>query len=306
MSALTLAYVRWRWLQLPAAVLIVLLQRFPMLRAAIAWEPAVSARTVVLLQGALLGVWTADEVHAQTGATRLSPSPGEEGNPGQGTVGVPFEGAVAIVGAPLTAASYRVTGTLPPGLEIPGITRETFNGLAVPITGTPTQAGTFQIFLQAWNMENLQGEGGQTFFDYSIVIEESDEPAVQLTLDSSPSSVDLDPGETATFATTATANEAISYQWFRYRSGETSPQALPGETAATFSINNVSVGDMGFYFVRLSSGHPDLHRRDQSLGEFDDAGEYSGGREIDARFCAAGHRRKISRGAGGGTAVGGV
>lgn len=241
-----------RWVQLPVALLMLLLQRMPMLRAVVAWEPMVSVRTVSILQGALLGSLGLSELHAQAGATTLSPAPGEVGNPGRGVVGEPFQAALAIVGAPVLAASYQVTGDLPAGLVVEGLNNTIFNGVAVPITGTPTESGTFTVFIAGWNMPNLQGEGGNTTFDFNIEIEPAS--TVNLRLERSPDSIETVAGSTVVFTAEATADEALTYQWFRHRSGESSPQALVGMTASTLTVSNVAASVMGFYFVRMMSG----------------------------------------------------
>lgn len=237
---------------MPAALLMVVLQRVPMLRAAVAWESVASVRTVSLLQGALVGTLSMSEVHAQAGATTLSPAPGQVGNPGRGVVGEPFQAALAIVGAPVVAASYQVTGTLPEGLVVEGLNNTIFNGPAVPITGTPTEAGTFTVFIAGWNMPNLQGEGGNTIFDFNIEIEAATTANLQLV--SSPDSIETIAGATAVFTAEATANAAVTYQWFRHSSGESGPRELTGETASTLSVTDVEASDMGFYFVRIASG----------------------------------------------------
>ena len=245
-------YQRWRWLHVPAALLVVVLQRFPMLRAAVAWESVASVRTVSILQGVLVGAMSMSEVHAQAGATTLSPAPGQVGNPGRGVVGEPFQAAIAIIGAPVAAASYQVTGTLPAGLVVEGLNNTIFNGVAVPITGTPTESGTFTVFIAGWNMPNLQGEGGNTVFDFNIEIEPAS--TVNLQLARSPESIETVVGSTAIFTAEATSDEAVTYQWFRHRSGEPGPQALVGETTATLTVSNVAASDMGFYFSRVTSG----------------------------------------------------
>ncbi len=55
MSAFTLAYIRLRWLHVPAAILMVLLQRVPVLRSVITAEFAVSSGVGSVLKGVLAG-----------------------------------------------------------------------------------------------------------------------------------------------------------------------------------------------------------------------------------------------------------
>jgi hypothetical protein len=234
-------------------LLVLLLQRAPGLRAALNFDAGASSRIVQILQGAMVTALAAGEVHAQTGATTISPAPGEDGNPGRGKVGEPFQAAVAIIGAPVTAASYQVTGDLPPGLTITGINNNIFNGAAVPITGTPTAAGSFTLFFRAWNMQNLQGMGGQTVFDFRIEIEAAD-AVPDLRITGQPQSVDVLPSAVASFAVTVTADQDPTYQWYRYRAGEANPSALAGATSPTLQISSAAPADMGFYFARVTVG----------------------------------------------------
>lgn len=250
-SLMHLQRINWLRLQWPVMLLAMLLQRAPALRAVLQLDGAGPSRIVQLLQGAMVAALAAGEVHAQAGATTISPAPGEDGNPGRGTVGEPFQAAVAIIGAPVTAASYQITGELPPGVTIEGLNNNIFNGSAVPISGTPTEAGTYTLFFRAWNMQNLQGMGGQTEFDFRIEIEPGN--VVQTPqIESHPESLDVAPGTSAEFSVTTAAMSDLSFQWFRQNAGEPEPTALVGETNATLRMTAVAAGDMGFYFARVT------------------------------------------------------
>lgn len=238
------------WSRIASVSLVLLLQRAPLLRLVAGSQLFPSVRVVHLLQGALAGAFAASEVDAQAGATMISPAFGEEGNPGRGVVGQSFQGAVAIVGAPLAAASYRITGELPPGLEIEGLSGFTFNGIAVPITGTPTEAGSYTLFLQAWNRPNLEGDGGQTVFDYQIIIEAGDSAAP--VINTQPSSRSISVGGEATFTVVASGNPSPTYQW------QKDNVDIEGATDATLTLSDVASGDAGQYAVVVSNSLGDL------------------------------------------------
>lgn len=53
---------------------------------------------------------------------------------------------------------------------------------------------------------------------------------------------------TVQFSVTASGDGPLGYQWFR------GPQALPGQTGPTLTLNNVSVGDAGDYTVVVTNG----------------------------------------------------
>jgi cyclophilin family peptidyl-prolyl cis-trans isomerase len=69
-----------------------------------------------------------------------------------------------------------------------------------------------------------------------------------------PESVDVAAGGNATFTVTATADDPLVYQWYRFRSGESEPTAVNGAVGPTLSLSNVQTGDMGLYFVRITAG----------------------------------------------------
>ena len=105
-------------LKLPAAGLLLLLQRTPVVRiAAGTTEFAAPPRIVALLKSAVAALGSLGAVHTLAGATRFvlsSPSV-------IGTVGTPiFSFAFSVTGAAVPASSYRITGTLPPSSPSPG------------------------------------------------------------------------------------------------------------------------------------------------------------------------------------------
>ena len=102
MSVLTLTYYRLRWLHVPAALLMFLLQRTPILRTAVTADFALTSGASQILKGVLLGSSALGAVQTVAGATELTA--GDGGNPAQATVGEPFVGGFAVVGAPATAA----------------------------------------------------------------------------------------------------------------------------------------------------------------------------------------------------------
>ena len=84
MNTFTTAYFRLRWLHLPAALLMVLLQRLPMLRAIVTTEFVVSSGVGSVLKGVLAGSAALGAVQTVAGATELDAGTG--GNPGSATV----------------------------------------------------------------------------------------------------------------------------------------------------------------------------------------------------------------------------
>ncbi len=246
MTTLTQAYLRFRWLHLPGVLLMFLLQRAPMLRAVISTEYVISSTMSTVLKGALSAVAALGAVQTVAGATAIDPAPGSEGNPALGKVGEPFTGGFAIVGAPATAASYEVKGTIPGGLTVSGLNGDTVNASVVTITGTPTQAGDFDLSVKAWKGANKTDLGGSPTFTYTISIAAADTGTAP-TIGTQPASQTVNVGANVTFTVTATGDPAPTYQW---RKDGTN---IGGATAASFSVNNVAATDAGSYTVVVSN-----------------------------------------------------
>jgi len=71
---------------------------------------------------------------------------------------------------------------------------------------------------------------------------------------SQPSDVDAAAGSNAALTVVATADTALTYQWYRLRTGETTATAISGATSATLNLTNLATTDMGFYWVVISEG----------------------------------------------------
>lgn len=248
MSAFTLAYIRLRWLHLPAALLMVLLQRVPMLRAVVTTEFVVSSGVGSVLKGVLAGSAALGAVQTVAGATELDVGSG--GNPASATVGQSFLGGFAVVGAPAVAASYEITGNLPPGLVVNNISGDTVNDSTVTVSGTPTQAGEFIIRVRAWKGLNKTDLGGAPQFDYQINVSSAGGTAPTIT--TQPDSFAVGEGAAVTFSVTASGDPEPTFQWRK------DGVAINGATAATFAIASTTTADAGNYTVVVSNGEGEV------------------------------------------------
>lgn len=243
MSTLTLVYFRLRWLHVPAALMMFLLQRTPLLRTVITTEFVVSSGVGSVLKGVLLGSAALGAVQTVAGATALAA--GDNGNPAPATVGESFVGGFAVVGAPAVAASYEITGDIPAGLTITNLVGDTVNSNVVSITGTPTQAGEFTMRVRAWRGVNKTLNGGQPQFEYVINVAAAEGLAPAIT--GQPSSASVQVGGAASFTVQASGDPAPTFQWLKDGAD------LSGGTSATFSIATVDAADGGDYTVVVSN-----------------------------------------------------
>jgi hypothetical protein len=232
-----------RWFNLSATWLLLLLQRTPVLRlAANAGETIAPSRIVSLLKTITATAASLGAVHSLAGATRFVVSNASV----TGTVGTAITPvAFSVTGAQTPAGSYRVTGTLPPGLTVTGANANgVVNGTTGSITGTPTTAGTYTLSILAYEHANGTGDAfGPTTIRFTI---SGGTIATAPTIAVEPQSQSLAPGATATLSVTA-AGTGLSYQW------KNSGVAIPGATASTLTLPNVSADSMGFYSVTVSN-----------------------------------------------------
>ena len=243
MNTFATVYFRFRWLHLPAAVLMVLLQRLPMLRAVVTTEFVVSSGVSSVLKGVLVGSAALGTVQTVAGATELNA--GSTGNPASATVGQAFAAAIAVTGAPANAASYEVTGSIPAGLSFANLSGDTVNGATLTISGTPTESGEFTMMIRAWKAANKTGQGGTPTFNYVINVEAAAGTAPMIT--DQPDSISVPEGGTATFELDGTADPEPTFQWRK------DGVAINGATSSTLTITSVSPSDAGDYTVVITN-----------------------------------------------------
>lgn len=102
---------------------------------------------------------------------------------------------------------------------------------------TPVAAGTTTITVRATDTNNLTAE---SVFTLSVT--------GGLAIAVPPQSQHVSPGANVTFTATAQAPGAVAYQWLK------GGVAIPGATGASYTLNAVGPGDMGFYAVTATSG----------------------------------------------------
>ena len=243
MTVLTQTYIRFRWMQLPAMVLMFLLQRTPVLRTIIATEFTLHVTAGTVLKGVLASAAAMGTVHTVAGATELNAGTG--GNPVQGQVGQSFTGGFSVTGAPAVAGSYRVAGTLPDGLAVTDIVDQTVNGSVVTITGTPTESGTFPLTVTAWKGPNRTQQGGSPSFTYTIEIAAAEGTAPAIS--TQPQSQSIAAGQEVTFSVNSTGDPSPTFQWRKDGAD------ITGANAASFTIAAVGAGDAGAYSVVITN-----------------------------------------------------
>ncbi len=228
--------LRLRWVHLPAALLVALLQRTPLLRVLAAHAESATGASAGQLMRSVFTVAALGALHSRAGATTFVQSP--VGDPIQGTIGTRLQVAFTYTGTPSPPQYFAVTGTLPPGLSfIP----EPRNGALLTgtpaIVGTPTQAGNYTINVQGFG---TGGNGEPRPIRFAITGAVADAPPV---FTAQPASQAVGPGANVTLSAGVTGSPAPTYQWRK------NGTAILGATASTLSLTNVQAADAGDYTV---------------------------------------------------------
>ncbi len=234
--------VRCRWFNLSSTLLILLLQRTPLLRCLVTAESSGIAPATNLARPAFAAAVAVAGVNALTGASTYLVS--DITVPAQTTVGAAFKMSVAVQGTGVSyAQSWDVSNTLPPGIAAEGATLQgnkwvinQSSGVLI-LSGSPTASGTFTFTIDGWEKTNLKGT--QISGSTSITVAAAASAAPAFT--QQPVSRIVDAGTSVSFSVTATGNPAPTLQW-RHDGA-----VLTGQTGSLLTLPAVSTADGGNY-----------------------------------------------------------
>ncbi|MEZ5327184.1 MAG: hypothetical protein R3F19_19210 [Verrucomicrobiales bacterium] len=184
------------------------------------------------------GLGAFDTVTGATTLTQIAPSRGSSTVPA--TVGEVLSFIVQVTGAPSTAGSWQVLGTLPAGLKHQNAT----NSNTDSITGVPTQSGTFPITVKAWEDRNFRGGSKSKTFTITVA---GGEPPPTVTTQPISSQVNVNGTVTLNVGTTGTSP---AFQWYVGNSGDTS-NPVSGATGASFTTPALTATTS--YWVKVST-----------------------------------------------------
>ena len=239
--------LRLAWFNLPAALLLSLLQRTPVVRVVAAAADRLSGSPVAaLIRAATVSAASLGAMHTLAGATTLvtnTPSP-LAATAGRPIAAVAFGINGPGVGQP---GSWVVGGSIPPGLNFSGLTAPaTINIANLVLSGTPTTAGTYAVTLRGWEDKNARGNGSPTY-TYLVNVAPSAATTVAPTFTTHPASQTLATGANATFSAAAAGTPSPTYQWLK------DGAALAGATSASYTLTNLRSTDAGAYTVAATN-----------------------------------------------------
>lgn len=220
----------------------VMLQRLPALRVmATAEDLIVTSPAGAVLRSALMAVGSLGTLHSLAGATRFVSSPS---SPISGTVGTALAFGFSVTGAQTPAGSYRVTGTLPPGLALIGGTSGIVNATTGTISGTPTVAGSYLVSIRAYENRNATGDA---YGPLNVVFNITGGAPTPPTIATQPADQTANAGTSVTLQVVASGTPTPSVQWQR------NGVDLAIATAATLTLANFMPADTGLYAATLAN-----------------------------------------------------
>jgi hypothetical protein len=257
-----------RWINLPAALLVTLLQRTPVARLVeVADDFVVDSPIGTVLKGAVAAIASLGAMQSLAGATTYVLS-ATATSPVNGTIGVKFNQVGFTVVPTQTIGSWMIGGTIPPGMTItaaeggPAATLSGSGGALDATTagsmdsygdtvdgnssttpvlgGTPTVAGSYTITLQAFEYGSL---GGLQSGTYNFIVNVSG-GAPSFTVQ--PQNASTAAGSSVTFSAAATSGS--TYQW------QKNGVNISGATSASYTIASAQSSDTGSYAVVASAG----------------------------------------------------
>ncbi len=250
--------------RMPAAVLVALLQRTPAVRMAAAASEAARAPIAAVARAAVAAAAALGAIDSVAGATTYTLSTGSPGHPSPYTVAEGSQAAAvafALISNPTVtnpAESWTVMGQIPPGLSFgnpggPTITSPGYVNLQNPfLFGTPTEAGSYTMVLQAWEYQGGTGLFSSTF-TYEVIVTSNVTPTPTPTPNPNAPAFTTQPISATvaggTVALDAVATKSPTYQWMLNGapvSGATGPILLiPNAAAAAGTYACVATNPAG-------------------------------------------------------------
>jgi hypothetical protein len=239
---------RARWIHSVGGILILLLQRTPVVRLFVTAESALTTPMGDVLRALVPTALALGAVDSLAGAsTQLVANINQ---PAKATVGTPFSETVLIQGLGVSfAQSWTIANTAPPGIVPQGASLQGGRWVVNPssgtltLSGTPTTAGTYSFSISGYQYTGLTGP--VTTATATITVSPAPNAAPVVTR--APSSVTLLAGGTTSLSVTYTGTPAPTFQW--YQDGA----AIAGATSATLTLTNVTASTAGAYTVKLTN-----------------------------------------------------
>ncbi len=230
-----------RWLNVPTLSLLAFLQRTPVVQVATTAEEFILSSPIgAVLKSLAATAASLGAMNSLVGATPLAPSSGSDTGTTV-TVGTAVSISFTVTPTQLPIMSWKISGTIPPGLDFSGrTTAGSVNVQNLTLGGTPTTAGTYPVTLQAFSGTN-NTDFSSAVYTYTITVNGAAATAPSIT--TQPVSQTVTVGANVTFTVAASGSPAPTFQWRK------DTVAISGETGTSLMLSNVQTGAAGTYTV---------------------------------------------------------
>lgn len=226
---------RLHWINLPGALLVMLLQRTPILNLLVTAENTLlRSPASAVLKSSVAGLVALGALHSRAGATELVTN---VGSPLRATVGTAITTvAFGLSGTQTSPSTWSVSGLLAPGLRMNGQpSLGSFSGSTIALTGTPTTAGTYTLSISGADAGFVSPEFSYTVIVTGGIVTTAPSFATQ------PTTQTVTAGATVTFTATADGSPAPTLQWRK------NGNAIGGQTSTSLILTSVATTDAGSY-----------------------------------------------------------
>jgi len=247
LSVFTFIHKRLPWLNAPITLLVMLLQKSPVLKlVSLADEMVPSLSPTSILQKTVVAAASLGAVHTLVGASGIVTTPTSL----TATTGIAATAVFTVTGTMADPSSWQLIGNVPPGMDFSGLTSSgivnvvTANGAAI-LSGTPTTPGTYTFQMIAYWYPNATGLSTSAKSYTVTVIQGAVTTPVII---SNPISQTLASGSQLNLSVTVSGN--VNYQW------QLNGVNISGATQSSLTVPAATSANAGSYtcFISNSAG----------------------------------------------------
>jgi len=244
LNAFNYIHRRLPWLNAPITLLVMLLQKTPVLKlVSLTDEMVPTLSPTSILQTTVVAAASLGAVHTLVGASGIVTTPSSL----TATTGIAANAVFTVTGTIADPSSWQLIGNVPPGMNFSGLTSSgivnvvTANGAAV-LSGTPTTPGTYTFQMIAYWYPNATGLSTSAK-SYTVTVIQG---AVTLpVLVSNPSSQTIITGSQLNLSVSVTGT--ANYQW------QLNGVNIVGATQSSYSVTSATSVNAGTYTCLVSN-----------------------------------------------------
>ena len=244
LNAFNYIHRRLPWLNAPITLLVMLLQKTPVLKlVSLTDEMVPTLSPTSILQTTVVAAASLGAVHTLVGASGIVSSPSSL----TATTGIAANAVFTVTGTIADPSSWQLIGNIPPGMNFSGLTSSgivnvvTANGAAV-LSGTPTTPGTYTFQMIAYWYPNATGLSTSAK-SYTVTVKQG--AVVLPVIVSNPSSQTIATGSQLSLAVSISGT--ANFQW------QLNGVDISGATQSLLTIAPATSANAGTYTCVVSN-----------------------------------------------------